>query len=124
MNPNKTLPQIEQDYIAMRNRLIAKIILLVGGQQTKTVDISERVVAEPAWVLYGVEDDDIADYVVESAFIHEDGDLGLVIYHPAYGTTIVYLSEDAYLFDSVKWLVNLCFNICEALGLEPETETV
>lgn len=115
----KTLPQFEKEYIAMRNSIIQKIKELVGSQPDQTVHVSGEEVSEPTWVLYGEDSDDFEDCSVESVFLDEKGDLAFTL-TASYGETNVSLSEAPYFFDSLKWLINVCYNICEVLNLEPE----
>lgn len=117
---NIPLPEIERNYVSMRNALILKIKEVVSSQPHQTVHVSGNEVSEPTWVFYGTDADEIEDCSVESVFIDANGDLSLTL-TASYGGTDVSLSDAPYCFDSVKWLVNICYNICETLNLEPET---
>lgn len=119
MKNNKSLPEIEKMYVSMRNGLILKIKDIVSSQPHQTIHISGNEVSEPTWVFYGTDADEIEDCSVESVFIDATGDLSFTI-TASYGGIDVSLSETPYFFDSLKWLVNICYNICEALDLEPE----
>lgn len=116
----KTLLQVENEYVSLRNGLILKIKNIVSSQPKQTIHISGNEVSEPTWVFYRTEADSIEDCSVESIFIDENGDLSFTL-TASYGEISVSFSEAPYFYDSLKWLVNVCYNICEALYLEPKT---
>lgn len=116
----KTLLQVENEYVSLRNDLILKIKEIVSSQPDQTVHVSGNEVSEPTWVFYGTEADSIEDCSVESIFIDGNGDLSFTL-TASYGEISVSFSEAPYFYDSLKWLVNVCYNICEVLNLEPKT---
>lgn len=115
----KTLCQVENEYVSVRNDLIQKIKEIVSSQPDQTVHVSGNEVSEPTWVFYGTEADSIEDCSVESIFIDQDGDLSFTL-TASYGEISVSINEAPYFYDSVKWLVNICYNICEVLSIDPE----
>lgn len=119
MTEIRKLTEIEQDSIALDKELKEKLRQIISYADKPIVKISQdRLTStDPTFVYFSDNNLEHYEGQVLSVTLHHDGDLSFDVGETCPEMTL-YLSECHTLFNVHTWLINICENLIDALGLD------
>lgn len=118
MTEKRKLAEIELESTALVKELLDKLRQIMSYTHSPSVEISQEKLTDtdPTFVYFSDNNLEHYEGQVLEVTIHDDGDISFDVGETCPDMTL-YMSEHGYLFRSHEWLMGICKNLIEVLGL-------